>query len=485
MRATRTTVPGTRAAAAALIAAGFLAAASFGAAEPLGLAERAPDSITADEAARAAVANSLGARAAAIEARVKKRYSDWSFNRFLPSVSLSGTYARSNEDKSVLVGVPTSALPPAAQAIPNPTGYWPSYFEASRNNVILGLTIQEVFSATYFGLMDQAAIDYQKSLISKAQAERSMAAAARKIFYQLLVQDQAIELTRARLDSAKERQRQAKLLYDLGQGTELNYSYATMNVESLAPDLRAMESGRAAALTAFQELLGYDANPAMKLEGSLDEVAISVDDLPVSEDDRFDVRLSRQNERQLESALKIQRVVYLPNLIVSYKADPMINGPWETNAQGQKVDFWDKDNWSQSSGAFSITLAWDLGSILPFSSVRAGKAELQDRLELAREATVQAIRAGRDDAANQLRAIRDSADKIGNLSRAAESAKRAYELTNAAYQLGTGRILDLQDAEVAWQGARIQLLNERLKIATLAFDFEAKYKTMEIGKAAK
>jgi outer membrane protein TolC len=420
----------------------------------------------------AALANNLIVMSATVESRIKKRASDWSFNKFLPSVSASATYLHLNQTQADLVPDPNS---------PNPLFPTVVDYPESPNNVALGLTIQEVFSATYFGLMEQAAIDYQRSAISKAQAERSMTAATKKIFYQLIVQDQAIELTRARLDSAKERQRQAKVLFDLGQGTELNYDYATMDVENLTPGLRAIESGRAAALTAFQELLGYDSNPSMKLKGSLDDVAISIDNLPISEGDRFDVRLSRQNEKQLESALKIQRYAFLPSLVLQYTADPLINGPGET-ILGNKIDFWNTNNWNQSRGAISITLSWNLGPLLPFSDIRQGKAEVQDRLALAREATAQTIRAARDDAANQLRSIKDSEEKIVSLTKVAEASKRAYELTNVAYQLGTGRILDLQNAEVTWQGARIQLLDERLNVASLAFDFEAKYQAMEISK---
>jgi outer membrane protein TolC len=443
------------------------------AAAPLGLAaEAAPDSITVGKAVEAALANNLSVMSASTERRIKKRASDWSFNKFLPSVSTSATYLHLNQTKADLVPYPNS---------PNPLFPTVLDYPESANNVALGLTVQEVFSATYFGLMDQAAIDYQRSTISKAQAERSITAATKKIFYQLIVQDQTIELTRARLDSAKERQRQAKVLFDLGQGTELNYDYATMDVENLTPGLRAMESGRAAALTAFQELLGYDSNPSMKLEGSLDDEAISVDNLPVSEGDRFDVRLSRQNEKQLEGALNIQRFAFLPNLVLQYKADPIINGPGET-ILGNKIDFWNTNNWNQSTGGISITLSWDLSPLLPFSNIRQGKAEVEDRLVLAREATARTTRAARNDAANQLRSIKDSEEKIVSLTKVVEASKRAYELTNAAYQLGTGRILDLQDAEVAWQGARIRLLDERLNVASLAFDFEAKYQSMEISK---
>ncbi len=181
-------------------------AAALLAALPLGLfGQAAPDSITVDEAVRAALASNLAVRSMEVESRIKKRASDFSFNKFLPSVSLSGTVLQLNQVSPVMVAT-----------APLPTG---TYITPSRTNLALGLTIQEVFNATFFGLMDQAAIDYQRSLITKAQAERGMAASVKKIFYQLIVQDQAIALTRARLDSAKERLRQAEVLFKLGQGT--------------------------------------------------------------------------------------------------------------------------------------------------------------------------------------------------------------------------------------------------------------------------
>jgi outer membrane protein TolC len=208
----------------------------------------------------------------------------------------------------------------------------------------------------------------------------------------------------------------------------------------------------------------------MRLVGSIDGDAVPTEPPSASEYERFDVLLAQQGERQLESALKIQRYALLPSLILGYKADPMLNGPQDNSV-------WDKDNWHQSSGALSITLSWSLDALLPASAIRVAKAEVQDRLSLARAAEAFALRAGRDEAASQERDLRDGVDRIANLSNVADAAKRAYELTNAAYQLGAGRFLDLQDSEVAWQGARMQLLAERLKLAALVFDFEAKFRS--------
>ncbi len=432
----------------------LLAAASLAA--PLA-AEAAPDTLTLDQAVQAALVANLQLRSAEVEARIKKRASDFSWNKFLPSVSVSGTYAYLNKESSYLY-----------TKIVNSQIVYAQEFPIDQNNLILGFNVQEVFSATYFALMDQAAIEYQKSLISQAQAQTSMTATVKKIFYQLLVQDEAIALTRARLDSAKERLRQVEVSYKLGQASELNYQYARMNVENLTPDLRALESGRAAALTQFQQALGYDSRPDMKLAGSLDDLPDGSAAQGRSAYDRFEILQAEQAQRQILSGLQAQRYALLPNLVLGYKADPTLNGP-------KGKDLLDTDNWNQNSGAFSVSLAWSLDALLPASTIRLGKAELQDRLAFAREAEAMALRAARDDADNQARSVKDSLDRIANLTNVADAAKRAYELTNAAYQLGTGRILDLQDAEVAWQGARIQLLSERLKLASLGFDFEAKY----------
>jgi outer membrane protein TolC len=449
------------AAAIALLPAGPAALGLF--------AETAPDTLTVDQAVGAALANNLAVKSAAVESRIKQRASEFSWNKFLPSISVSATALELNKVSQSLVAVNPGSGGSGASGI---------YFTPDKANLALGLTIQEVFSPVYFGLMDQAAIDYQRSLISKTQAERSMAATVRKIFYQLLVQDQAIELTRSRLETAKERLRQVEVSYKLGQGTELNYVYSKMNVENLTPDLQAMETARVVGITQFQQALGFDTRPDMKLVGSLDDQTAVIDGLTLSEYDRFDVRLAQQGEKQLESALKLESLAYMPNLIVQYKADPTLNGPGVKNSlTGKTTSIWDSNNWNQSSGALSLTLSWALDPLLPGSSVRVAKSEYEDRLALARENTALTLRTARDDASNQLRMIKDSVDKIGNLTNTVDASKRAYELTNAAYQLGTGRILDLQDAEVSWQGARIQLLNERLKLASLIFDFEAKYQT--------
>jgi outer membrane protein TolC len=316
--------------------------------------------------------------------------------------------------------------------------------------------------------MNQAALDYQASVIGREKAEKQIAAAVKKFYYQLIVQREAIELTRARLANARERLRQAQVSYELGQGTELNFMYATANVEGLVPELRSMETARVLAVTKFQEILGFDSREDMELSGTLAEATAQSVETVKTGGARFDVNEANLTVKQLRSALSIQNMTLLPNLILQYKMDPTINGP-------ELDTLFDKDNWHQSSGGLYLTLSWDVTGFIPGSDCQIKRAALKDQLSLAAESARTSATNAFHDEQNQKRLIQDSLAKIENLKTVVDATKRSYELVDASYKAGVGRYLDLQSAEISWQGTQIQLLNEQLNLMSLVYDLEAKY----------
>jgi len=92
---------------------------------------------------------------------------------------------------------------------------------------------------------------------------------------------------------------------------------------------------------------------------------------------------------------------------------------------------------------------------------------------LARENASQTQRNGLHDLENRGRSIQASLMKLENLKNSELANKRALELTTAGYQLGTGRLQDLQTAELNYQSAQIQLLSERFNLKSQIFDLEA------------
>ncbi|HPS44365.1 MAG TPA: TolC family protein, partial [Treponemataceae bacterium] len=158
----------------------------------------------------------------------------------------------------------------------------------------------------------------------------------------------------------------------------------------------------------------------------------------------------------------------MPNLILQYKADPVLNNPAENALT-------DSGNWRQSSGALSLTIAWDLTSFIPMSDYQVKRLQLKDNLSLARLSAQDTMRKAADETENKRRAIEASRANVENFTRSLESAKRAYELNEITYRAGSGRLLDLQDAELYSQQAEVTLLSEKLKLIALALDWDAEF----------
>jgi outer membrane protein TolC len=413
-----------------------------------------PATLTVREAIDAALGNNLTVKSADAEWRARKRESDRAFNMLYPTLSVSATALKSNEVSPFLVGVAADGSS--------------EYVLPKRENLALGLTVQEIFSPVSLGLMKEASLERRKSELDREMAKRETVAAVKKGFYQLITQEETVSLTRARLENAEEELRQAKVAYDLGQGTELNYRYAKAAAEAIEPELRAMETARAMALTRFQELIGIDARADLALVGSLDdETPARAETLP-SAASRFDVAESALAVARARNALRVQNLALFPAIVAQYSADPSINGPKASTVL-------DGDNWGQSTGALSVTLSWTLSGLLPGSDIRNKRAELRERISLAEEVATEAARNARHDAEDQRALMRDSLEKIQSLGNVVSDLARAYELTGASYRAGVGRYLDVQAAELALRNARIELLGERLNLVGLSCDREARY----------
>ncbi len=417
-------------------------------------AEQAPATLSIEQAVDAALRNNLSVKSAATQYRIKKRANDFRYNVFYPSILTSAIAFRQNEVSPTFV-----AVAPDSTCI---------YFTPEKENIALNLTVQEVFSTANLVLMNQTSLDYQESSIGKAKAERQIVAEVKKFYYQLLVQDTAIALTRSRLEAANELLRQSKVSYELKKGTELDYLYAKTGVEDIVSELRFMETARLSALTQFQEILGFDSRKDMVLSGSFDAEAIASVGYFETTGSRFDVNESTLSAKQLKNALKFQDMTLLPDLIVQYTADPGINGPTDET-------IFDTENWGQSSGGLSLTLSWNLSPFLPGSDFWVKRAELVDQLKLAEENASSAVKSALRDENNQRRLICDSLAKIENLGNVVRYTKRMCELTSLSYKAGVGKYLDLQSAELAWHESQIQLLNERFNLISLVYDLEAKY----------
>jgi len=412
-----------------------------------------PPTLTIQQAVDLIYQNNLSFKTAELEATIKKREKDFVFNGLYPTVSASGTTSKLN----------TAPLPALVATTPSPNG---TYYAADSRNLSLNLKIQELFSPVLFAQFQKVDVEYQNALITRDQSQRALIASVKEFFYQLLVQKKAIELTQTRLKNSQERMRQSEISSQLGQQSELTYIQNQVDVLGLIPQLQELTTTYANNLITFQELLGLQPREDLELVGSLEEDAPAIPPTDQLAPSRLDVKAQQGQVNSLENSISWQDLTLFPVLTLQYSADPDLNGP-------QNHAIFDSSNWFQTNGALSLTLSVNLEGLIPGSSFWINRAELSDRLALARQNTDQTRKNGYDDLNNRRRSIQTSLEKIENLKKAEAANKRALELTNAGYQLGTGRLLDLQAAELNYESAQISLLDERLNLKTLILDLEA------------
>jgi len=416
-------------------------------------AEPGPATLTVDQAVDLAVKNNLDVKNAVLEASIQQKVKDHSFNVLFPTISTGVTVSRLNDAAASGALYPTS------------TGGI-AYYVPDANNLSLSLKFQEIFTPAILAQFAQLDVNLNQSKISRDQAVRSVRASVRKFFYQLLVQKESIDLTQARLKNSEERLRQSGISYQLGQETELTYAQNQVDVDTLRPQLEEQRTAFANSLMTFQELLGVTPNPNLTLDGTLDDAPVDLPPTPLLVAHRLDLRAQESQVQNLRTGKSLQVLGVLPALVFQYTADPNLNGP-------QNKSLWDTNNWPQSSGASSMTLTWNLESFLPGSSFWDKTAAFDGRIDLAQERLAQTEQTDRDDIENRRRSIQTSEHAVRSLQAAVQATQRAQVLTAAAYKLGTGRLLDLQAAELNNQSTQILLLNEELNLKSLVLDLEA------------
>ena len=134
-------------------------------------------------------------------------------------------------------------------------------------------------------------------------------------------------------------------------------------------------------------------------------------------------------------------------------------------------DWGDSNNW-KDQGAFSVTLAWNITNMLPWSSSRVQARELQDnikKLEVQLESAVRNTDLQIRTAVDTLAQCRHS---LENSQRNIDLAQRSYDMTSLAYRNGTTEYLDLMDAETQLNQAKLSLVNEKFNYMTNLMDLE-------------
>ena len=444
--------------------------------------------LTIDDAVTYSLKNSPSLKTAQIDLELAKWKKNTAWNSFLPTVQVTGTIARANDVESSLRSTNQTingnkklyeGLATAATADGNPAlGYGFSSAAANMNPVSAtenmhwtamgNLSVSLNFNVAMIQNMRATIAQYETGKISWDQTVKENEISVRKLFYGLLLQQESLNLQKESLENARQRMTQAQTNYRNGYVPEIKYLQAQVAYENQVPVVEKAEMIMRQQLDTFAFLIGLPANSKIQLNGEINPKII---DLDVEEliskglTQNLTIRTLQENIKILKlqsNALDLS--AYTPSLALSWNGNPMITSAFES-------DWGDSNNW-KDQGAFSVTLAWNITNMLPWSSSRVQARELQDnikKLEVQLESAVRNTDLQIRTAVDTLAQCRHS---LENSQRNIDLAQRSYDMTSLAYRNGTTEYLDLMDAETQLNQAKLSLVNEKFNYMTNLMDLE-------------
>ena len=398
--------------------------------------------LTVDETVEMSIAQNLGLKQSGIDLRSYRRSKDSRWNSFIPSMSLSAGIQ--SEAGIINFGNRGVKRVTDSGALGFSTG--------------IKLTLP-LNTAIISGIKARIA-GYDAGLISYEDARKMLERDVRKQFYLLLGSRENIQIQRGNIELAEKRLEQARNNFEHGLVQELDVLSAEVTLVGLQPAYNSTVTEYERLMLFFKFLIGIDRNTEINLEGSLDADDYQFDaESLISEfmSKRSDIRaLEKQIELLKLNQEVLRRNYNIPTLTLDYTYRIFASNANKSSTFPQSdINRW--SNWADG-GTLSIALGWRFDGFIPGSSIDIQVSESQDvidKLVLGKEMAFKSAAIEITNLVNKL----DTARKTINASASnVELARRNFELTERAYNVGAREILDVDTSQQKYLETSQQLL---------------------------
>ena len=416
--------------------------------------------LTVDQAVEYALQNSRDLKSNDIDLAIKERSAKYSWNVFLPEITLSGSAARTTDIDSTLDQMN------AMQGLAALTGGVPHILEAEEKYhwaLVGNINAQLNLSLAYIYSIKAAKAGYEGGKITWEQSQKQTIMNIKKLFYGLLLQQESLEIQRMSLENARQRAAQAQINFNNGRIPQLQFFNAQVTYENQRPEVETAERSFNQQLDTFAFLIGMPVGTKIELSGSIEPEYVNVTTEELLEkygEKNLDVLSLQNNIDILNMNLKALNLSsYTPALVLSYGWQPV--GTWWSG----DLDFADQ-------GSLSITLAFNITNMLPWSANRQKAQDLKDnisKLNLTMETLTENQKVQVRKAVDTLNQAREQIDSMG---RTVELARRSYDMSVSSFNNGRMELLDVRDAQTQLNQAMLGQLNQKFNYISALMDLE-------------
>ncbi|MDE6350035.1 MAG: TolC family protein, partial [Treponemataceae bacterium] len=318
-------------------------------------------------------------------------------------------------------------------------------------------------SLAYIYSIKAAKAEYEGGKITWEQSQKQTVMNIKKLFYGLLLQQESLSIQRMSLENARQRAAQAQVNFNNGRIPQLQVLNAQVTYENQRPEVETAEQSLNQQLDTLAFLIGMPVGTKIELSGSIEPEYVNVTAEELLEKygkKSLDVRSLQNNIDILNMNLKALNLSsYTPALVLSYGWQPA--GSW----WGGDLDFSDQ-------GSLSITLAFNITNMLPWSANRQKARDLKDnisKLNLTMDTLTENQKVQVRKAVDTLNQARDQIDSMG---RTVELARRSYDMSVNSFNNGLMELLDVRDAQTQLNQAMLGQLNQKYNYVCALMDLE-------------
>ena len=427
--------------------------------------------LTIDQAVEYALKNSRTLKSNDIDLEMKKRASNVSWNVFLPTVQATGTMSRANDFTPSTMDIIASAVSKLNNnEVPLPTDFDK---EEDRWKTVGNVSVSWNFSLAYFGQIKAAKAAYEGQKITWEQSQKETITNVKKLFYALFLQQENLKIQKSTLENARRRMIQAEANFKNGLIPEIKLLQTQVNYENTKPNVDSAEQTLNQQFDTFAFLIGLPVGTKIELSGSIEPTYIEADteELLAKYSDRdLSIKSLENNIKTIKIGLQaLDLSTWTPALVLNYGWQPVYMG--SDGAFHFYKGLGKDDDWFDN-GNLSLTLAWNVTNMLPWSSnrqqakdYRQNLAKLEISLEMLKENQKVEVRKAVDT-------LNQAKQQIENMERSVQLAQKAYDMQLRSYQSGTTELLDLRDSENSLNQAKLGQLNQKYQYISALMDLE-------------
>ena len=386
--------------------------------------------LTLDDALKVALSENATVKVADLEVQKKEYAKKGGYAVLFPKVDFSGTYQRTIKKQVMVMGDQEFVI-----GIDNT---WSGGFTAS----------MPLYNAQAFKALAITEMDVELAVEKAKGSRQDLVEQVKQAFYSVLLANDLYGVYKENYSNAVDNYNNVKGRFDTGLASKFELLSSEVAMQNAEPAMHDAQNSIVLAVWKLKALLGVDLDSNVECLGTLADYEKTVADVAsyndLSVENNSTVKQIDIQEKMLQKNYELQLAKYYPTL------SAQLSYNWIAMSENFKFSEY---KWNPySTGVIALQIPIFAGG-QKRNELKQTKIQ-QQQLELQREEAVRNLEVGVMQVVNSLET---SLKQYEAAQKTIEAAQSGYEIAKKRYDVGSGTLLELQDAQLGLLQAKLNL----------------------------